>query len=188
MKPEEEITIPEGDAYSFELRGMLDHPFIHSEKYSEQQGRAKRALPAPDNRVAAPELLEFERKLIKRARKLGIPLFTHCVFRSAKEQDALFVQGRSKARAGQSPHNYGLAADIVHGTKGWDLTRKQWEIIGHIGKELATQAGIKITWGGDWNFYDPAHWELSNWKAIAAHQRATEGERLSGASKPQTPV
>nr|WP_245369132.1 M15 family metallopeptidase [Agrobacterium tumefaciens] len=93
-------------------------------------------------------------------------MFAHCVYRDDVEQQRLYVKGLSKAKPGQSAHNYGLAVDIVHGTKAWDLTRKQWDLIGHIGKEVAASLGIKVEWGGDWSFYDPAHWELANWRDI----------------------
>lgn len=159
--PDHPVLLDEGGAYGAEMRAMVDKAFCNSERYSDQQGRA--------NRVGAePDILEFERKLIKRARKLGIPLFAHSVVRTATEQEGLYVMGRTKARAGESPHNYGAAVDLVHGTKAWNLTRKQWAILGHLGKEIATQSGLKVTWGGDWAFYDPAHWELTDWRAIRA--------------------
>ncbi|MBX8785568.1 M15 family metallopeptidase, partial [Ochrobactrum sp. GRS2] len=61
---------------------------------------------------------------------------------------------------------FGMAVDIIHGTKAYDLDRKAWSLLSHIGKEISVQAGIPVTWGGDWKFYDPAHWELKNWKAL----------------------
>lgn len=77
-------------------------------------------------------------------------------------------QGHSKAKAGQSAHNYGLAIDLIHGIFGWDIPRESWELIGHIGKEVATQNGLKLVWGGDWKtLWDPAHWEVAGWREIA---------------------
>lgn len=150
------------NAYAGELRAMVDRAFCFSEKYSEQQGRAERL-------GAQPPILEFERKLVKHAFKLGIPLFAHCVIRGSADQNAAFRAGHSKARAGESPHNYGAAVDLIHGTKGWNLSRKQWAIVGHLGKEVAAQAGLDVTWGGDFkSLYDPAHWELTGWLAIRA--------------------
>lgn len=148
-------------AYADELRGLVDFAFCFSDKYSEQQGRA-------DRTGADPGLLEFERKLVKRAYKLGIPLFAHSVVRYADEQNRLYVKGVTKARAGDSPHNFGCAVDLIHGTKGWSLTEKQWEIIGHLGEELAKSLTLDVTWGGRWRFYDPAHWELTSWKEVRA--------------------
>lgn len=159
------------DAFASELAGMIDRPFCFSQKYGEQQGRA-------DRTGAQAEILEFERTFVKRANRLGIPLFAHCVNRGSEEQNRLFSDGRSKARAGESPHNFGAAVDIIHGTKGWQLTRRQWAILGHIGKELAGGSGYRVKWGGDWEFYDPAHWELSLWRDIRASY--SDGEDWDG--------
>lgn len=159
------MQLDEDGLYSLELRGMTDRAFLASERYSDQQGRA-------DRTGAHPDIIEFERKLIKRAAKLGVPLFAHAVTRGATEQNRLYVQGHTKARAGESPHNFGAAVDIIHGTKGWNLTRKQWEIVGHLGKELAASLGLRVKWGGDWKFYDPAHWELTDWREIRAEYSA----------------
>lgn len=144
---------------------MTDREFCNSPKFVDQQGRASR-------RGALPEILEFERKLVKRARKLGVPLFAHCVVRSPADQNAAYVTGVSRAKAGESPHNFGCAVDLIHGTKGWELSRKQWDVIGHLGNELARSLGLAVTWGGDWDFYDPAHWELTDWKRVVATARA----------------
>lgn len=151
---------------------MIDRSFLASERYKGQQTRAIRA-------GAHPDLLEFERVLVKRMAKLGIPMFAHCVMRDGEEQNLLFVTGRSKARAGQSPHQYGLAVDVVHGVKAWDLTRKQWDIVGHVGKEVAAQLGVKVEWGGDWKFYDPAHWELADWRDIGTSWRSSPLSKLA---------
>ncbi len=148
-------------AYASDLRGMSNRSFCFTERYGDQQRRADRS-------GADPRILEFESKLIGRAFKLGVPLFAHCVVRGSQDQNQLFREGRSKARAGESPHNFGAAVDIVHSLKAWDLTRKQWEIIGHLGNEAAASIGVKVTWGGTWKFWDPAHWELADWRSIRA--------------------
>lgn len=140
---------------------MVDRPFLLRPEYQTQQQRAVRD-------GAHPDIREFERKLIKRmAKKHGVPLFAHNMVRSNADQTALFVQGVSKAKAGKSPHNFGCAVDIVHSVRAWDLSRESWLMLGHIGKELANQMGVKLVWGGDWSFYDPAHWELAEWRKLA---------------------
>lgn len=156
--------VPGGEAYAVALRGMVDRPFCASQKYGEQQGRADRV-------GAQKQILDFERKLVRRFLNMGVPLFAHCVVRGDEEQNRLLKAGVSKAGAGESPHNYGAAVDLIHGTKAWALSREQWAIIGHVGKEVAAQAGIHVTWGGDdgpgdkFN-WDPAHWELTEWRVI----------------------
>lgn len=155
------------DAYHAELRAMMDRAFCFSRAYVDQHMRADRI--GADARIT-----EFADKLVHKAFKLGIPLFAHCIIRGSADQNALYRRGVSKARAGESPHNFGCAVDIIHGTKAWDLSAKQWQIVGHLGRELAKSLGLAVTWGGDdpgvddrfdW---DPAHWELSDWRDVRA--------------------
>ena len=140
---------------------MINAPFLQTGVWQRQKERA--------NRVGAhPDIVEFERRFIAKFAKMNIPMFTVYCQRNAAEQDALYVQGRSKARAGQSPHNYGLAVDIVHSVMAWDMPKLCWQIVEHVGKETAIQAGIDVTWGGDFrSIYDPAHWQLANWRDLA---------------------
>lgn len=73
------------------------------------------------------------------------PLYAFETFRSVERQESLFIAGRSKARAWQSAHNYGLAVDFVPfvkdktaaGTKnvGWS-----WEVSGDIWDHLTRSA------------------------------------------------
>lgn len=140
---------------------MQDRAFLLRPNYADQQKRAVRD-------GAHPKLLEFERRFIRRmAKKHGVPLFAHCVIRSAADQAEAYVKGNSRAMPGRSPHNFGCAVDIVHSVKAWNLHRDSWTMLGHIGKEVATQMGLKLVWGGDWSFYDPAHWELADWRSLA---------------------
>lgn len=109
---------------------------------------------------AHPEIIEFWEHFFSACDKRNIPVRAFEIYRSNERQDELFKTGRSKAKAGTSPHNIGMAVDIVGYKKYWDLSKKQWDVLGEIGKEVARKRKIDIEWGGDWNFYDPAHWEL----------------------------
>lgn len=97
--------------------------------------------------------------------------------RTFAEQDALFQQGRTKpgkivtkARAGLSYHNYGLAIDIVlvkdtdkdgdFDSAVWDMKsdfdgdkKSDWMEIVQIFKEHGWE------WGGDWKFFDAPHFQ-----------------------------
>jgi hypothetical protein len=110
-----------------------------------------------------PEIVMFWKAMHDACRARNIPVLAFEMLRSRARQDELFAQGRSKARAGSSPHQYGCAVDIVHATRYWQMSKKEWDIIGSIGKEVARKRNIKIEWGGDWEFWDPAHWQLKNW-------------------------
>lgn len=98
--------------------------------------------------------------------------------RTFAEQNALFAQGRTrlydskgnrlgvvtKARGGQSYHNYGLALDIVlirdNGTASWETNvdfdkdgRADWMEVVQIFKASGWE------WGGDWRFKDAPHFQ-----------------------------
>lgn len=160
------VIVPVTD-YRTSLRAIANPDFCRSQRYREQQGRASREGVHPD-------ILHFSDLLIGQLRKANVPFFPHCYIRSADEQDRLKAQGFSKAAGGQSPHNYGLAVDAIHSVKGWEITPQSWALVGHIGKELAARNGIAVEWGGDWKKrqsdivgWDPAHWQLQGWKALA---------------------
>lgn len=132
------------------------------EYFTEGRDKAHAVLPLDhaDERVA-----KFAAAFIKAAHSHGIPCMATEIYRGQDRQNALRAAGKSRAKWGESAHNYGKAVDLVHGTKAWDMTAPQWNLFGIIGKEVARRQKLKMTWGGDWSFYDPAHWELSTWKA-----------------------
>lgn len=148
------------------LNAMRNPGFLKSPRYQEQQKRALRE-------GAHPHILEFERKLVKRLAELGVPVFAHCVVRTPAEQADAYMRGVSKVNpfVGPYPHQ-AWAVDIIHGVFGWmdsPAIPHSWDLIGHLGKEVAASMQIKIVWGGDWNvLYDPAHFELADWKHQAS--------------------
>ncbi|MBQ6458768.1 MAG: M15 family metallopeptidase, partial [Exiguobacterium sp.] len=122
-------------------------------------------------------------------------------YRSAKEQNAVYAQGRSEpgrvvtnAKAGQSYHNYGLAVDfvIIHNNKAdYDLNTDRnrndipdWQELGELGKALGFE------WGGDWNsFPDYPHLQMDfglSIRQLVAGKRPDEEETapLADALKP----
>lgn len=151
-------TFPEPERYKDALDGIRDLGFLGSEKYQEQQYRADRC-------GVHPSLLAFETAFVKRLKALGVPVFCHGAKRSYAEQAALYAKGRSKIPK-YGAHTVGGAVDIIHSTKAWEIPKKAWDVFGHIGKEIAVQQSVDLVWGGDWNFYDPAHWELRNWRDL----------------------
>lgn len=104
--------------------------------------------------------------------------------RTFAEQDAIFAQGRTKpgkvvtkAKAGRSYHNYGLAIDIVllvdrdsNGTfeeASWEEKvdfdgdkKADWQEIVTIFKEYGWE------WGGDWKFSDTPHFQKTFGKSV----------------------
>lgn len=151
--------LPPSKSFADALRGVANRPFLNTTKFQDQQWRANWD-------GAHPDLVDFHRAFHARMIKLGVPMFAVEVFRGPERQKELLQGGYSKAPPGQSAHNYSCAMDYVHSVQAWNLTKAEWLIIGHVGKEVATQGGWKITWGGDWKFWDPAHWEVTPWRYV----------------------
>lgn len=96
-----------------------------------------------------------------------------CGYRSAKEQDELYAQGRSKkgnivtnAKGGYSQHNWGIAFDIamnhdVDGDK--KVSDDIWNEKGFLAvSKLAKKVGLG--WGGDWtSIKDRPHFYYKKW-------------------------
>lgn len=140
---------------------LVDMAAVHSVAY-----RTREIAVSRDD--ADPELVRFLVAFLRELKRRGLPFYPHCLFRGEDEQERLFREGRSRAKWGQSAHNVGMAVDVVHFSRHWDLTEKEWAVLGLIGKETARKLNLKVTWGGDWSFYDPAHWELTDWRKRAA--------------------
>lgn len=133
--------------------------------YREKLTRASREHVHPD-------LLRFFLRFSKELERRGYPMFPHEWVRDYERQTRLHRAGVSNASAGRSPHNFGMAVDIVHSTRFWEIDKLQWAVVGAIGKECARKCGVPIVWGGDWSDpWDPAHWELANWRERRAQLR-----------------
>lgn len=140
------------DKYPDALRSIVNKPYLKSPKYQEQQWRAVRTGVHPD-------ILDFERLFIRRMASFGVPMFASEMMRTPERQAELIRQGHSWATVETAMHPKGRAVDIIHSILAWDLQKKAWDMIGHIGKEVALQNGLRLVWGGDWKKWDPAHWE-----------------------------
>lgn len=102
--------------------------------------------------------------------------------RTFAEQDEFFAQGRTKpgpivtrAKGGQSWHNYGLAVDsvlLVGGKASWDIKtdfdkdgRSDWMEVVDIFKRYGWE------WGGDWKFFDAPHFQKTFGRSIVEMQQ-----------------
>ena len=121
--------------------------------------------------------------------------FSHTL-RTFAEQDALYAQGRTKkgrivtkAKGGQSYHNYGLAVDIVllidndgdgiYETASWDEKgdydgdrKSDWMEIVTIFKRYGWEAGI------DWHFRDAPHFQKTFGKSIIDLQQLHKTDKV----------
>ena len=145
-----------------------------------------------DTRDLHPTVRDLAQKLLVRASDNGTPILITFTKRSIEEQEALYAQGRkplaevnlkrksvgltpiteqenkrivTKARGGQSYHNYGLAFDvalIVGKRVVWeseDVNQNSvddWEEVGKLGEELG------LEWAGRWEkFKERAHFQYT---------------------------
>lgn len=163
LSPKPEAILPVG-VHNRGYESLVEKGIARKGAFRARQYRASRVgAQKPLNDF----ITAFEQELWARE----IPFVVHQVMRSAAEQKALFEKGVSRAKAGQSPHQWGCAVDFIHYKKGWELhpdkseAYAMWAVIGAIGKEVARRKQIPITWGGDFvTIWDPAHWELTGWK------------------------
>jgi hypothetical protein len=120
-----------------------------------------------------PDILQFEAAFVNECRQQGIPVYAHNMFRTPDEQYDMFVRGVSK-NDGSGPYAHmGFAVDIVHAIHHWNIDRRAWDIMGHIGYEVAFRLNLDMEWGGQWaDPWDPAHWELADWRQRHATSEA----------------
>jgi len=118
-------------------------------------------------------------KLIEVCKSARIDLLVTSTYRDNESQDALYAQGRTKpgkivtkAKAGQSFHNYKCAVDVVpliNGKPVWDDTML-WSQIGGLGKQVG------LEWAGDWKgFQEYPHFQYTGGKTIKQLQA---GEKI----------
>jgi peptidoglycan L-alanyl-D-glutamate endopeptidase CwlK len=112
-----------------------------------------------------PKVQPLARKLVETATAQGIHVKVISGHRGYQEQDDLYAQGRTKpgkivtkAKGGQSNHNFGTAFDIgifdKAGRKYFGES-PDYEKVGVIGESLG------LEWGGRWKFVDEPHFQLN---------------------------
>lgn len=140
------------------LRGMMDREYLASQNWQTQQMR-------PNRRGAHPDIVEFSRCYIKGVAKLGIPLYPHNMVRTPEQQRQLWLDGFSKNDGSKWYPHRAFAVDVVHSTRHWNLSDADWELLVHVGNEVAKAKGIHVVNGSTFKrLWDPAHWELKEWR------------------------
>src|SRR3954470_17404315 len=111
--------------------------------------------------AAQKKAREFMKAVQKSGAKFTVKIISGT--RTFAEQDRLYRQGRdlpgpkvTKARGGQSNHNFGVAWDIGIFQDGQYLDESPaYGNLGGIGK------GLALEWGGDWSsFPDEPHFQM----------------------------
>ena len=162
---------------------------IHARIVPTKRQQAPAADGAVDSRserniaTLLPEVRPYARALVHKAAAAGITIKVIDGSRTYAEQDALYAQGRTKpgdvvtkAKGGESNHNFGLAFDIGVFEGGRYLTGEpgdsaKYKAVGVLGTELG------LDWGGNWKtLVDQPHFQLRpSWA-----QDLTERQMLAG--------
>lgn len=97
--------------------------------------------------------------------------------RTIAEQDKLYAQGRTakgqivtKAKGGQSPHNFGLGCDLAPMKDGkiwWTAPDSVWKQMADVAVALGLTAGYYFK-----TFKDMPHIEAKSWKEVQASWKA----------------
>lgn len=134
--------------------------FAHLKSLTPEQVKTE-IETKPTEKLASvnPRLALKVQQVIELAKQEGYTLTPVQTLRTFAEQDKLYKQRPrvTKAKGGQSYHNYGLAVDlafVVNGKISWE--EKLYKNIGR----WASQIGL--TWGGTWKFVDYPHVQLLN--------------------------
>jgi peptidoglycan L-alanyl-D-glutamate endopeptidase CwlK len=126
----------------------------------------------------APPAKQRAEAFIAAAKAKGIDLLVTSTYRDNESQDALYAQGRTapgnivtRAKAGQSWHNYRCALDVVplvNGKAIWD-DQAVWKQVGEIGKSCG------LEWAGDWKtFKEFPHFQYTGGLTLAQLQQGAK--------------
>lgn len=113
-----------------------------------------------------PKVKEMAEAFIQKCDEAGIDVMITSTYRDIESQNALYAQGRTtpgsivtKAKGGQSYHNYQVAFDfvpLVNGKAMWNDTAT-FEKCGAIGESCG------LEWAGRWKtFKELAHLQYTN--------------------------
>ena len=132
-----------------------------------------------DWRSAPSELRSFAYHFDKELRRRSIPIYAFEVYRDPQKHAYYVAKGLTSET--HLAHTRSCAVDLVHATRGYELTDDEWEFLGLLGKDVIRrrQFGGVIEWGGDWKgLPDPAHWQMVEWteyprKVLPTPERTT---------------
>lgn len=111
------------------------------------------------------EWLELQKPMLQAAKDLGLTLVYGDVERTVAESNAGRARkGALVCRGGQSPHNYGVAADIVLFKDG-----RAVDVNSNLQTQFAQKAQAysnnRIEWGGNWSKKgERHHFEVRGWR------------------------
>lgn len=99
-----------------------------------------------------PDFKQRVIKIVEEMDKEGFSIFIVETYRSYQAQDELFALKATKAKGGQSYHNFGLACDVAFRSPEPYSGNHPWGLLGKVSKSFGCE------WGGDFkSFPDRPH-------------------------------
>lgn len=107
-------------------------------------------------------------QIVRAMQDAGYPAKISECYRPPDRQNQLMAEGFSKARAWSSPHQFYEAVDIIHPSKGWNVSADYWEALATCVRNIEAKLGVELSHGHYWAFVDSAHIQLLDWKVFKA--------------------
>ena len=117
--------------------------------------------------------LDFAALAKATAATLGCDYVAISGHRTWKEQDELYERGATRAKGGQSNHNFGIAVDfgVFYGKAYADDAKPELARRVHAACAVHAKA-CGLEWVGDWKrFVDPPHYEVATGLTLAAKRK-----------------
>lgn len=125
-----------------------------------------------------PKVQTMCNEFVAKCDAAGVDVLITSTLRDNESQNALYAQGRTtagkivtKAKAGQSYHNYGCAFDFVPMVNG----KAQWNNVALFVKCGAIAKSVGLEWAGDWKtFKEYPHCQYTgglHWKDLMAGKK-----------------
>lgn len=110
-------------------------------------------------------------QIVKRMEDAGYPSKIVFGYRSPEVQARLYAKGRTesgsivtKAMPYESAHQYYEAVDIVHASKGWNVSDAYWCALDASVRIVQDDFAVDLNHGEHWKWRDAAHIELRDWR------------------------
>lgn len=111
----------------------------------------------------AGPMLFLGQQIVRAMQDAGYPARIHCHYRSPTKQAELKEAGRSRAGPWESPHQFYEAVDIIHASKGWEVSSDFWDTLAGCARIVSQKYGVELELGHDWG-WDSAHIEIKDWR------------------------
>lgn len=131
-----------------------------------------------------PQWLNLQKYMVQAANELGLTLIYSDMCRTVKQSDKSRAEkGDHVAPGGKSPHNYGVAADIVLLKDGVEIPNNS-PLRKEFADRVSVLSGGKIAWGGNPKYYhtlykkERHHFELRDWNKKSSPNFCKTPDRL----------